>query len=413
MDIAKIDKMLVQIRTAIQTQETLRKKSGRGFNIFTVLHTEHDEVRITRVLSELLDPNGCHAQGAVFLRQFVECVLIPYIKNATFTDADYECATVVREYSIANRRRIDLFLTIGKCRIPIEVKIYAGDQQNQCQDYYKYAVGAPMFYLTLDGRDPEQYSTGALKGDEVQAISFKTDILRWLESCLCQPSIVPLAPIREILLQLIDVIRNLTGQVEDSMQAEIEKVICANGETLFGAMQISKILPTIKPKLSNKIFEEIDKRITEKYKLQRHRKSYDYVKDLYASGYVSIGYLLGNVTNEVALALTVEIDYKESGTLCVGIAVYKHVEDADITIVDTLRNIVIEGIWRQDSKSWPIYQIVRYDGNKNDIPDFKNLNQACCDLIEPDKRKAFIDDCMVLVDVIADGLRSPYKIEKR
>ncbi len=34
-------------------------------------------------------------------------------------------------------------------------------------------------------------------------------------------------------------------------------------------------------------------------------------------------------------------------------------------------------------------------------------------LTKPDKRKVFIDECMELVDAIADGLKPPYKIEKR
>ncbi len=70
-----------------------------------------------------------------------------------------------------------------------------------------------------------------------------------------------------------------------------------------------------------------------------------------------------------------EIAFSGSGMLYIGVAAYKQTENADLAVVDTLRDIVPNREWK-GSKIWPIYQIVRYDGNKNDIPDFKNLNQA-------------------------------------
>lgn len=400
--------MLYDVSAAVRMQDTLRRKSGRGFNIFTVMHTEHDEVRIARVLCELLDPNGSHAQGAIFLRQFAQCVLLPHMKNVSFTDEEYARAVVEREYSIVGGRRIDLFLQIGACSIPIEVKIYAGDQEDQCLDYHRYAVNSPLFYLTLEGKEADEYSAGTLTKKEVRPISFKTDILRWLEACLCQPTIVPLAPIREVLLQLIDVIKKLTEQVEDSMQAEIEKIICENSDTLFGAMQINKAAQHLQKKIVSTIFEELDKRITEKYRLSRIINENDYMNSKKWRG---IGYPIDQPTNNYALALRVEL-YDDLGKIGVGICAYadKQIVNLGKDMVSKLNDIVSGDSWvRENSGYWPIWQVV----GKKDAPDFKEFNQAWCDLIEPDQREAFIDDCMVLVDAIADGLRPPYKIEKR
>ena len=71
-------------------------------------------------------------------------------------------AVVVREKLIKNNRRIDLFLKVDKKEIPIEVKLYAADQDKQCADYFEYAVDSPSEYLTLDGHEPIQESKGNL-----------------------------------------------------------------------------------------------------------------------------------------------------------------------------------------------------------------------------------------------------------
>lgn len=107
------------------------RKNGMYFNIFHILDVEHDEVKTCRLLFELLNPEGSHGQGALYLKLFFRDVLrLP----------DYNMATVSREYSLPTGRRIDLVIETGKdCFIPIEVKLYADDQDKQCYDYYQEA----------------------------------------------------------------------------------------------------------------------------------------------------------------------------------------------------------------------------------------------------------------------------------
>ena len=99
----------------------------------------------------LINPKGSHYQGYTYLKMFVEEVL-----NMKFNDYDYKKAVVKREYVICNGRRVDLVIEIADKVIPIEVKIYAKDQENQCYDYYKYcAKNSNVFYLTLRGGMPK------------------------------------------------------------------------------------------------------------------------------------------------------------------------------------------------------------------------------------------------------------------
>jgi len=79
-----------------------------------------------------------------------------------------------------------MVISAGGCYLPFEVKIWAGDQNAQLQDYYAYAQEetqkhgqkAPrIYYLTPDGYKPSERSRGNLSDDEIQTLSFKEDIL--------------------------------------------------------------------------------------------------------------------------------------------------------------------------------------------------------------------------------------------
>jgi hypothetical protein len=61
-------------------------------------------------------------------------------------------------------RRIDIVLEDGTIFVPIEVKIWAGDQPKQIHDYFEFARTknsgnhVPVLYLTLDGHEPQDFS---------------------------------------------------------------------------------------------------------------------------------------------------------------------------------------------------------------------------------------------------------------
>lgn len=143
------------------------------------------ELRICRFLYELLKPDGSHCQGAAYLELFNEHVL--HIDNLNKTDLDR--ARVYREYRVENNLRIDLVIEVKGLIIPVEVKVFAGDQPDQCCDYLKKAVGSNVYYLTLYGAPPSKESAGDLVPDGegykgITQISFASDILQWVEACL-------------------------------------------------------------------------------------------------------------------------------------------------------------------------------------------------------------------------------------
>lgn len=83
--------------------------TGKKFNAFDLAGVEYDEVRICRVLSNLLDPKGSHCQGGFFLEKFCRKVL--NLDPKQLPEKELKRAKVIREYSIhKTKRRIDLVI---------------------------------------------------------------------------------------------------------------------------------------------------------------------------------------------------------------------------------------------------------------------------------------------------------------
>lgn len=154
------------------------------FNIFTVLGVETKEVILCRLLRELLDPRGSHRLGEKPLLLFVQDVL--GYRNCNESEA--KKAKVIAEETIVDNRRVDLVIRTGEKTIPIEVKVWAGDQDAQLSDYYNYYRSNGLnciFYLTPTGWPPSAKSRGDLQvGKEIRLLSFDKNIKPWLKSLI-------------------------------------------------------------------------------------------------------------------------------------------------------------------------------------------------------------------------------------
>ena len=251
--------LLEQVKTIIKIDKAERLQHGQEFNIFSVQGVFDDEVKICRLLRELLDPLGSHGQGDIFLRLFLHKVLKTETDN--FRDIDYDRASVTREELIDNGKRIDLVVRVGSRIIPIEVKIYATDQYRQCYDYYKYVSkrdsNAIIYYLTLDGSKPSEDSRGSLSENQYKCISFGIEILEWLNDCIKADEIEQIYSIREVLIQFRESIKMLIGieQGKDSM--EIKNTIISSMDNFTAALHIANILPKVKAEKMKEVFKSI------------------------------------------------------------------------------------------------------------------------------------------------------------
>lgn len=207
-----IEVLLNDISRIVAKEKTLqeeRRKRGVNFNIFSVLNLSTKEVRLhSAFLAELLNPDGDHGLGYKFLEAFLS-IIIQRVKPGF--EFDIKSAKVSKEFSIGpisedytEGGQIDLLIRDDKNHaIVIENKIGANDQKNQLLRYDNYAKKNKtiesyiLLYLTLDGDEATEYST--CNQVEYQRISYRVDILSWLQSCIGIAALHPI--VRETIRQ--------------------------------------------------------------------------------------------------------------------------------------------------------------------------------------------------------------------
>jgi hypothetical protein len=253
----QIENLLFQVNTIISSYRKVAKVTGENFNIFKILHLGTSEVRLhSALIAELLDPNGSHENGNVFLAEFIK-----RIKTAKGFDIifDYNQVKSVKvEHWLGNITDsdggyIDILLTDkNNQHIIIENKIYAGDQRNQLLRYHSSFPSAPIIYLTLHGNSPSEDSTNCNKlvEDRLICLSYREDILDWLKDCKMFTVSHPL--IRETLTQYINLIKDLTNQ---SMKSEEKR------EVVSTILQNQTQIQIIQQLFENDIWGEIKRNI--------------------------------------------------------------------------------------------------------------------------------------------------------
>ena len=399
-----IEFLLAEISEISKKYNLINQKTGGHFNIFEIVGIDSDEFKICRVLDELLNPQGSHFQGYTYLKLFAENVL-----HFDFSDSEYQDARVYQEYVIDGDRRIDLVIEIADKFIPIEVKIYAGEQHNQCFDYYQRAQNSNLFYLTLFGTPPSDYSAhGLTKEDEgykeVTQISFENDILIWLEKCLEDQDTIKIAPIREVLLQLISVIRGLTDQMEENQEMEIVKILSSKKDNMKSAVEIERSLKTCKTEMLKKVLSAIEEQISKKISKKKLSNQYDYEFDNYklvnsyydrkGSTYPGISYFCKSLNKpDVDLWLRIEIDDRLFVGYCTPL---NGQQQANQQNKDEIKQI-LSGIDPHVDGWWTYYEFLPRD-DENVSPNFKQFDEIYFDLFDEEKFNIFINQCIESIE---------------
>ena len=246
-DIKNIKYLLRDINIVRKKYEE-REKNEDNFNMFTILRKESDEVYLhSRFLSALLDPNGPHRLGTIFLNSFLDRI---------GSDFDYDEKSLEVYPSNLNRseyKEIDICFIdrVVMKAVILENKIRHEDtnheDKGQLENYYDKLIeedkipedGIEVYYLTPDGHEPSEDSV-RLSGkypklqDKVKCISYSVEILEWLRTvvkeCYNKPSL------RESIIQYIKIIENMTNNntSEDEIK-EITSLIGMNEDNLMSA----------------------------------------------------------------------------------------------------------------------------------------------------------------------------------
>lgn len=276
----KTYKIIVDYQQEKLKQLHCGENTGNQFNIFEIIGISKREVYMCRILAELLNPNGCHCQRTKYLDLFCNRFLPDRIKKEIKT----ENVSVITEDLTKNLddigkeyRRIDIVIDEKDGHyIPIEVKINALEQQEQCSDYlystrkiyekrHKNKNDAVIFYLTKTGEMP--ISISSEDEDSVMCISW-IQLVDWLNECICQIDTIRKIPITEIIMQYKTAIENFLQEGNNTMDENIIKMIIENAENLECAEKIAENIGEAKRSKWIELKEKIRDRITS-------QKSYD------------------------------------------------------------------------------------------------------------------------------------------
>jgi len=219
-----------------------------------------NEVRLSEILAWLLDPQGSHAQGDIFLRLFCAG------QGLTWPMDHAPRAQVTCEHA-AEGRRIDILVTCHDWLLGIENKFGAADQPHQVRDYLSWLQGVRggramhLVYLTPEKSQPTEGSlsagayAAATESGLLSLAGYGELARTWLPECRkhCRSPRVT-AFIAEFERYIIT---RIEGNLDMNETAQIAADIAAQGERINAALVIANALPAAEQILMERLATDV------------------------------------------------------------------------------------------------------------------------------------------------------------
>lgn len=267
--------LLIQLSEINLRYKELSRISGDNFNVFNILDIQNLEKTHSKVIAELLNPQGCHDSGDVYLKHFLSVIKVDDFQTV---NVQVEKEKFVGKISSDEEAggRIDIVITNNhesNSPIIIENKIYARDGNKQLIRYNNYNKNGKLIYLNLDSSEPSTESLGGLsKSEDITIISYSDHILRWLD--LCKKDSVDKPLIRETINQYINIVKVLTGKSNSTkMENEIVGHLLKNKESVESAFLVSENINNLKKRIIKDYFIKQMKEIA-----KEHDYEFDYIE---------------------------------------------------------------------------------------------------------------------------------------
>ena len=403
-----INELLTMTGSIIEKYNAIARETGRNFNIFEIAQIEEKEVIVCRVLTELLNPKGRHGQGGAYLKLFLrDCLGL----GDMISEINTEDMRVMPEHFTDNGRLIDIVIEGGGKFIPIEAKLYAGDQSMQCYDYCMYArtkdSRAKIVYLTLFGSEPSPDSKGNLSDDDIVLLSFDNHILRWLEKCLALPDTIRKTPIREILIQFISAIKKITNNLEDKPKMELTELLSKSSQQIRNAKAISDALDDCRYEIVTKFITAFHEKFGANF--DRQPLDSDFVKWKRGNNLsVEIAYMFDeDVKRDVSVVffLSASTDH----TLLAWFGMMRKDETAYFRDKDIIKELKAHyGVEEEPSDEYCIlYDYISFD---DDWINLSNFNGSCDNylkLFDPDTFNEILNSTLEQASAVLTKIRRP------
>jgi hypothetical protein len=259
-----LDALHQQMGFARELTQRTNKYLAEKFSPFSYLDAA--EPKLSSITADLLQPDGTHGQGDVFLRAFLRALGI----------ADRDAPVQIRteqptRFIESVQRRVDIKLCWGDFIVGIENKPWALDQLNQLEDYVNDLDGESKghflcVYLSRDGLPPEESSISSERRmllerrDQLKILSYPKIMCAWLDECIreCEADKVRwfLRDFREYLLRQFPV-SDLEGRNMDISDDVIVAYALQNKHNLELASAVGARFSRIKSAVIGKFAEAL------------------------------------------------------------------------------------------------------------------------------------------------------------
>lgn len=265
-EINSIKEILKKTSHVVKHHEKIERDTGYKFNLFRVTKIERYEVNThSAMIAELLNPNGSHGQGNIFLLKFLDCIE-EYLRKSEISKSTIDCShvKVLKEKSFnLGKDRVDILLEFNNFTLLIENKIDAVDSKNQLKRYFDIGGKSKkkfcLLYLTKYGDSASEKSHC---GVSYEKISYREDIAEWLGCCIKEVALVPI--VREAILQYLNLVRKITGISMTSEFKEEMVSLLLEGNNLKNAQKIADSINNAKGNILYDFFEKVTSVILDK-----------------------------------------------------------------------------------------------------------------------------------------------------
>jgi hypothetical protein len=202
-----------------------RAKDRVEASVFTVFEwIKPDENRLSDIFADLLDAEGIHGQGELFLAELLRVAGVPLVEGLDQAQAWREDETWLIDNPL---RRIDISVDLPRFGIGIENKPWASDQADQVADYVKHMRlrhGERFLFLYWSGQGSVPSSLGREEREtlerrsQLRVWSYNGELREWLEACrrVCQAPKVCWF-LSDLLAYLAHTFVGKSGRAEDEL----------------------------------------------------------------------------------------------------------------------------------------------------------------------------------------------------
>ena len=277
-----LSELTPRLQAARRVELELDRHLARRFNVFKYLRT--DELGLSRIIADLLDPAAEHGQGTLFLRATLDSLPETRELSESILESATDPIKVVTERQTTEGRRIDISVEIPTSGDPFclafENKPYAEDQPDQIIDYLNFLQGEYgsrflLVYVPPYEREPDESAfpseTRERWRGNFRVLPYSGSDLsleHWIETCrkLCE------AERLNWFLRQAQAFCRLrfgdTSMTSDAETREIREYLLGNPTQLRAALAIHDAWPVIRDEVCEGFLKQLRHRIEPRIKYE-------------------------------------------------------------------------------------------------------------------------------------------------